>query len=97
MEASRCAYKRNIILNSVRQYNYFITQGNDIGYMFRLQISHLQAYFCHLSHKMLCTLWDPIVFTFMEYIKLTKIPVCTNHAAPACPVVLVAFFQFRKS
>jgi len=23
-----------------------------IGYMFRLQ-SHIQAYFCHLSHKML--------------------------------------------
>jgi len=28
MEASRCAYKRNIILNSVRQHNHFITQGN---------------------------------------------------------------------
>ena len=25
-----------IILNSVRQHNYFITQGNYIGYMFRL-------------------------------------------------------------
>ena len=28
MEASRCAYKRNIILNSVRQHNHFVTQGN---------------------------------------------------------------------
>jgi len=28
MEAWRCAYKRNIILNSVRQHNHFITQGN---------------------------------------------------------------------
>jgi len=36
MEASRCAYKRNITLNSVRQHNYFITQGIYIGYMFRL-------------------------------------------------------------
>ena len=36
MEASRCAYKHNTILNSVRQHNYFITQGNYIGYMFRL-------------------------------------------------------------
>jgi len=36
MEASRSAYKRNIILNSVRQHNYFTTQGNYIGYMFRL-------------------------------------------------------------
>jgi hypothetical protein len=70
MEASLCPYKRNIILNCVRQYNYFITQGNYIGYMFRLQISHLQAYFCHLSHKMLRTLWDPIVFTSIEYTKL---------------------------
>jgi len=62
--------KHNITLNSVRQHNYFITQGNYIGYMFRLLISHLQAYFCHLSHKVLCTLWDPMVFTSMEYIKL---------------------------
>jgi len=36
MEASQCAYKRNVILNNVRQDNYFITQGNYIGYMFRL-------------------------------------------------------------
>ena len=36
MEASRRAYKRNITLNSVRQHNCFITQGNYIGYMFRL-------------------------------------------------------------
>jgi len=28
MEASRCAYKRNIILNSIRQHNHFITEGN---------------------------------------------------------------------
>ena len=70
MEASRCAYKRNITLNSVRQHSYCITEGNYIGYMFRLYISHLQAYFCHLSHKMLCTLWDPFVFTSMEYTKL---------------------------
>ena len=40
--------------------------------MFRLFINHLQAYFCQLCHKMLCTLWDPIVFTFMEYIKLNR-------------------------
>jgi len=35
MEASRCAYKRNIILKSVRQHSYFITQGMYIG----LQVS----------------------------------------------------------
>ena len=49
------------ILNSVRQHNYFITH-----YMFRLYIRHLQVYFCHLIHKTLCTIWDPIVFTSME-------------------------------
>jgi hypothetical protein len=61
---------RNITLNSVRQHNYCITQGNYIGYMFRLLVSHLQAYFWKLSHKTLCTHWDPIMFTSMEYIKL---------------------------
>jgi hypothetical protein len=60
----------NMTINSARQHNYFITQGTYIGYMFRLKISHLQAYFCHLSHKMLCTLWDSIVFTTIEYVKL---------------------------
>jgi len=28
METSRCGYKRNVILNSVRQHNHFITHGN---------------------------------------------------------------------
>ena len=32
-----------------------------MGYMFRLFISYPQAHFCQLSHKMLCTLRDPIV------------------------------------
>jgi len=27
MEASRCVCKRNVILNSVRQQNHFITEG----------------------------------------------------------------------
>jgi len=63
----------NIILKSVRQHNYFITQGNYIGYMFRLLIRNLQAYFCQLSHKTLCTHWDPSVFTSMEYIKLNNL------------------------
>jgi len=34
-----------MILNNVSQHNYVITQGNYIDYMFRLLISHLQAYF----------------------------------------------------
>jgi len=47
----------NIMLNSVRQHNCFITQSNYIGYMFRLLVSHLQAYFNRFSHKMLGTHW----------------------------------------
>ena len=62
--------ERNIMLNSVRQHNCFITQGSYIGYMFPLLISHLQAYSSQLSHKTLCTHWDPSVFTSVEYIKL---------------------------
>ena len=34
---------------------------NRMGYMFRLYISHPQAHFCQVSHKVLCTLRDPIV------------------------------------
>jgi len=29
-------YPDNVTLNSVHQHSYFITQGNYIGYMFRL-------------------------------------------------------------
>jgi len=38
--------------------------------MFRLKVSHLQA----LRYQMLCLIWDPIVFTIVEYIylKLSK-------------------------
>jgi len=64
----------NVMLNSVRQHNCFITQNNYIGYMFRLLVSHLQAYFNRFSHKMLCTHWDPSVFTSMAYIKLDHLP-----------------------
>jgi len=28
LESSQCAYKHNIILNSVRQHNHFITQNS---------------------------------------------------------------------
>jgi len=41
-------YTYIIMLNSVRQHNCFITQSNYTGYMFRLLISHLQAYFNRL-------------------------------------------------
>ena len=61
-----------IILYSVRQHNYFITQSNYIGYMIRPYFSHLQDYFCHLSHQMLCTLWDPIVFTAIKLNNLSQ-------------------------
>jgi len=62
------------MLNSVGQHNCFIIKSSYIGYKLRLLISHLQAYFNRFSHKMLCTHWDPSVFTSMEYIKLDHLP-----------------------
>ena len=70
----------NILLNSVRQHNHFITQG----YMFRPQGNYkatcfvyrlviLRSILFQLCYKMLCTLWDPIVFASMEYIKLNRL------------------------
>ena len=44
MEASRCAWIRIVILLLYVSTTVFITQGNYVGYMFRLLISHLQAY-----------------------------------------------------
>jgi len=57
----------NIILNSVRQHNHFITQGNyKTLHVSTIDLSS-SGLFCQLCHKMLCTLWYPIVFTSMEY------------------------------
>ena len=44
MEASRCAWIRVMVLIVYVNTTVFITQGNYIGYMFRLLNSHLQAY-----------------------------------------------------
>ena len=46
----------------------FITQGNYIGYMFRLLNRHLQDYSLQINHKILCTHWDPSVFTSVKYL-----------------------------
>jgi len=54
----------------------FITQGNYTGYMFRLLNSHLQAYSLQLSRRMLCTHWDPRLFTSVKY--LNQI-ICLEH------------------
>ena len=43
--------KINIILNNVRQHDYFIVQGNYIGDMFQLLINHLQAYFLPIESQ----------------------------------------------
>ena len=70
MEASRSAWIRIIILILYVSTTVLITQGNYVGYiyMFRLLNSHLQAYSLQLSHRMLCTHWDPSVFTSVEYL-----------------------------
>ena len=44
MEASRCAWIRTVIVIVYVSIAVFITQGNYIGYMFRLLNGHLQAY-----------------------------------------------------
>jgi len=64
----------------------FFIQGSYIGYMFRLIDQSSSGLFSRLSHKVLCTNWDPSVCTPIKYIKsdqllsetLTfKINVCT--------------------
>jgi len=46
-----------------------ITQVNYVGYTFRLLNSHLQACSLQLSHRMLCTHWDPnVVFSSAKYL-----------------------------
>jgi len=69
-EASRCAYKRNIILNSVRQHNHFITQGNCIGFMFWLLISHLHAYFVDWVTRCYAHFGIPLCLHSWKYIKI---------------------------
>ena len=54
-----------MILNTVRQHNCFIIQGSYIGHMFRLIDRSSSGLFSRLSHKVLCTHWDPSVFTSM--------------------------------
>jgi len=48
MEASRCAHKCNIILNSVRQNNHFITQGNYKATCFDYRLVILRSIFVNL-------------------------------------------------
>jgi len=72
-EASRCAYKRNIILNNVRQHNYFITQGNYIGYMFWLLISHLQAYFVNWVTRCYAHIGIPSCLHSWKYIRIKSL------------------------
>jgi len=69
-DAWRCAYKRNIALNSVRQHSYFITQGNYIGYMFRLLTSHPQAYFANWVTRCYAHIGIPSCLHSWKYIKI---------------------------
>ena len=57
-----------MILNNVRQHNCFIIQGSYVGYMFRLTYQSSSGLFTRLSHKVLCTCWDPSVCTSIKYI-----------------------------
>ena len=68
IKASRCAWLRIMILIVYVSTTVFITQGNCIGYMFRPLNSNRQACSYMLSHRMLCTHWDPSVFTSVQYL-----------------------------
>ena len=59
-----------MILRMYVSTTVFITQGNYIGYISRLLNGHLQAHSLQLSHRMLCTHWDPSVFTSVKYLTL---------------------------
>jgi len=52
----------------------FIIKGSYIGYMFRLIDESSSGLFSWLSHKVLCTYWDPSVFTSIKYMKLDQLP-----------------------
>ena len=57
-----------MILKVYASITVCITQGKYIGYMFRLLNSHIQAYSLQLSHRILCTHWDPSVFTSAKHL-----------------------------
>ena len=63
-----------MISNNVRQHNCFIIQGSYIGYMLRLIEYSSSSLFSRLSHKVLCTNWDPCVCTSIKYIKSEQLP-----------------------
>jgi len=63
----------NIILNSVRQHNHFIIEGNYKVTCFEYSLVILRPILFQLCHKTLCKLCDPIVCTSMEYIKLNRL------------------------
>jgi len=44
MEATQCAWIRIVLLIVYISTTVFITQGSNVGYMFRLMNSHLQVY-----------------------------------------------------
>jgi len=61
-------------LNNVRQHNCFIIQGSYIGWMFRLIDQSSSGLFSRLSHKVLCTHWDPSAFKSIKYVKSDQLP-----------------------
>ena len=70
-----------MILNNVRQHNCFIIQGSYIIiYMFRLIDQSSSGLFSRLSHKVLCTQWDPSVCTTRCCAHI-GIPVCVPQGA----------------
>jgi len=60
------------MLNSVRQHNHFITQGNYKATCFDYRLVILRPILSIVSQDAMHIL-DPIVFTSMEYITLNRL------------------------
>jgi len=82
METSRCAQKRNIILNSVRQHNHFITQGNYKATFFDYRLVIFRAILSIVSQDAMHTLGSHRIYIHgIRQIKsfISKGVTCTSH------------------
>ena len=71
MEASRCAYKRNIIQNSLRQHNCFITQVNYIDLQcifYKILLNLLNETLIPLNYYISCLILYLIRFLFLQHV-----------------------------
>ena len=66
-DASRCAHKRNITLNNVRQHNHFITQGNYKAKCFDYRLVIFRPVLSIESQYAMHTLGSHLVYTYGKH------------------------------